>query len=70
MSTIVIRDLDENAELDNAAMRQIIGGRASPGLGVLHAKPKTLLDRRTIEGDSVLPRIGLGGGFLGSEPAL
>jgi len=70
MAKIVIQDLDENAELDHDAMRQIVGGRASTGLGLLHTQQKSLLDRRSIQGDSVLPKIGLGDGFLDGKDAL
>lgn len=70
MAKIVIRDLDDNAELDQHAMRQIVGGRASSGLGLLQTRPQTLLDRRSLEGDTILPQIGLGVGLLGDKDAL
>ena len=66
MATIVIQDLDDNAELDRHAMRQIVGGRATLGPGLWQTGQKTLLDRRSIESESVLPPIGLGAGGLGS----
>jgi hypothetical protein len=71
MANIVIQDLDDSAELDQEAMRKITGGRSSlPGLGLQQARPQTLLDRRSIEGDAVLPKIGLGAGFLGGKDVL
>lgn len=70
MAKIVIKDLAENAALDHDAMRKIVGGRVSTGLGLLHSKPQSLLDRRSIQGDSVLPKIGLSGGILGAKDVL
>ncbi len=70
MANIVIQDLDVSAELDQQAMRKIVGGRASTGLGLLHTKPQSLLDRRSFQSDALLTKIGLGIGILGRKDAL
>lgn len=67
MARISIQDLEENTELDREAIRDIVGGRATPGFGLFQARPRTLLDRRSTQGGSLLPQIGLGEGFLGHE---
>lgn len=68
MANIVINDLDDSAELDQDAMRMIAGGRrGSAGPGLLQTQPRSLLDRDSIEGNSILPKIGLGEGFLGGK---
>ncbi len=71
MAKIVIQDLDDSAELDQDALRKIVGGRrATSQPGLFQSQPQSLLDRRSIESDSVLPKIGLGDGFLGSKGVL
>ncbi len=65
MAQIVIHDLPENAELDDAAMRKILGGRPTPRFGL--QQPQTLILDRLTQADSILPPIGLGSGFLGSK---
>lgn len=70
MAKIVIQDLDENAELDHEAMRQVIGGRASTGSALFGNRPRSLVDLGSKEGDAVLPRIGLTDGSLGGKDVL
>ena len=70
MAQIVIQDLAESAELDEAAMREVFGGRAVPGYGRLEHRPLSLLDERFTGPDSVLPTIGLGTALLGGKKLL
>ncbi|MEL7538140.1 MAG: hypothetical protein AAFZ58_01870 [Pseudomonadota bacterium] len=66
MANIVIRDLDENAELDNAAMREILGGRPGHGLSSAQDRALAMTQSPLQNQDDFLPKIGLGVGFLGS----
>ncbi len=68
MAQIVIHDLPENAELDDAAMLKILGGRPTQGFGL--QQPQTLILDRLAQADFILPQIGLGSGFLGSKNLL
>ena len=71
MANLVIKDLDDSAELDRQAMRKVTGGRrATPGLGLAQGPARSLLDISANERDSVLPKIGLGGGLLGGQDGL
>jgi hypothetical protein len=69
MAYIVINDLDENAELDEAAMRKVLGGSRSQGFGLMYsgAQPRTLMLDRLAQANRILPQIGLGPGYLGSN---
>ena len=69
MAQIVIEDLVESAELDDAAMRKVLGGSRWQGAGLMHAasQPRTLILDRLNRPNKILPQIGLGAGFLGSH---
>ena len=69
MAYIVINDLPENAELDETAMRKVLGGSRSQGFGLMHSgsQPRTLMLDRLTRPNRILPQIGLGSGYLGSN---
>ena len=65
MARIVINDLPENADLDDEAMRTILGGQRLGNPGAPHSQ--TLILDRLMRPGTLLPQIGLGTGFLGSR---
>ena len=69
MAYIVVNDLPENADLDDAAMRKVLGGSRTQGFGLMHSasQPRTLIMDRLTQPNRILPQIGLGAGFLGSN---
>lgn len=69
MARIVIEDLPENAELDDAAMRKVLGGSRARGTALIGSAqpPRTLILDRLQRGNRILPQIGLGTGALGSS---
>jgi hypothetical protein len=66
VAQIVINDLPENADLDDAAMRTILGGQrlANPGS---QRTQSLIVDRLMRPVGTLLPQIGLGSGYLGSR---
>lgn len=70
MAQIVIQDLMESTELDDAAMRKVFGGRATQGYGLLETRPLSLLDQRFAQPTLAMPGVvtpGLGPGLPASR---
>lgn len=61
MANIVVKDLKENAELDRAAMRAIVGGNAGPNLGLALAQPGHFQNPMSFGAPRLVPGLETGG---------
>lgn len=61
MANIVVKDLNENADLDRQAMQAIVGGHAGPNLGPTLARPGHFQNPLSFSAPRLVPPLDFGG---------